>query len=63
MNAHSHTPATPKTFDTFWEAFEYCRYKGHPVTVLIDDGTDESGKWKLYPSGGAKRLTSKGEPK
>lgn len=39
-----------KEFDTFQEAFDYCREAGRPITVLVD-----GEKWKLYPSGRAER--------
>lgn len=44
-------------FDDWSEAFAYCRAMGHPVTLFITDKSDgDPGKWKLFPSGSAKRL-------
>jgi len=40
-----------KAFDTFPEAFDYCREKGTPVIVLI-----AGDKWKIFPSGLAELL-------
>ncbi len=39
-----------KTFETFNEAFDYCREFG-PTEVIID----RMGKYKLFPSGRADR--------
>lgn len=43
-----------ETFDNFQSAFDYCRERGNPVIVKIDG----DGKFKLYPSGKATRLTT-----
>ena len=45
-----------KSFDGFPEAFDYCREKDQPVTVLV-----LGEKWRLYPSGNAKRLSASSE--
>lgn len=37
-------------FDTFQDAFDYCREAGRPVVVWIN-----GKRWKLYPSGAAKK--------
>lgn len=39
-----------KKFDTWSEAFDYCREVGYPVVVLV-----KGEKWKLFPSGKAVR--------
>jgi hypothetical protein len=45
---HATFPHAPKHFESMTEAFNFCREKGHPVTVCAD------GKiLKLYPSGRA----------
>ena len=38
-------------FDDFPEAFDYCRDTNAPVIVMV-----AGDKWKLYPSGHAKKL-------
>lgn len=43
-----------KTFDDMSDAFDYCREVNKPVMVLVD-----GEKWKLFPSGHAKRLKGK----
>ena len=40
-----------RKFNTFVDAFAYCRRKDAPVVVLI-----RGVRWKLYPSGGATNL-------
>ena len=40
----------PKEFETFNEAFDFCREKNSPVMVKIKNET-----WKLYPSGKAEQ--------
>ena len=40
-----------KQFDDFSSAFDYCREVDKPVTVYV-----AGERWKLYPSGQAKRL-------
>ena len=42
-----------KSFDTFSEAFDYCREGDSPVTVIV-----EGKRHKLFPSGHAKCLES-----
>jgi hypothetical protein len=42
--------SNPKTFETMQDAFDYCRERNQPVTVLVN-----GEKWKLYPSGRADR--------
>lgn len=42
-----------KEFDTFWEAFDYCRDVNKPVIVRV-----MGEAWKLYPSGSAKRANT-----
>jgi hypothetical protein len=42
-----------KTFSDFSDAFDYCREKDRPVTVLV-----QGEKWKLYPSGHAVEMAT-----
>ena len=51
-------------FETFSEAFDYCREADHPVQVVITgEGQMYGGLYKLYPSGMVKfiRLVQKHE--
>lgn len=47
-----------KEFDDMSIAFDYCREKGFPVTVIVD-----GAKWKLYPSGRADLKAARKEGK
>ena len=42
-----------KKFESFNEAFDFCREKNCPVIVRI-----QNERWKLYPSGKAKKQKS-----
>lgn len=43
-----------KVFSDWSVAFDFCREKNQPVTVMIS-----GEKWKLYPSGSAKKILTK----
>jgi hypothetical protein len=45
-----------REFPDFEAAFDYCREKDHPVTVLV-----AGEKWKLYLSGRAVAIENKEE--
>lgn len=40
-----------RRFDTFQEAFDYCRESNRPVMVFI-----VGEKWRLFPSGRAEKV-------
>jgi len=40
-----------KQFDEMWQAFDYCRERNSPTTVVV-----AGKKWKVYPSGAAHRI-------
>ncbi len=46
--------ANAKQFDTWEEAFNYCREADHPVVVRVDGETA-----KIYPSGAWKPIKAK----
>lgn len=46
-----------RAFNTFWEAFEFCREMGYPVMVVV-----RGQLYKLFPSGKALRMPSRTPP-
>lgn len=50
-------PAGPRSFDAIADAFDYCREKNQPVTVILHDTAQGyNGTYKLWPSGKAEQL-------
>ena len=56
MSEMKRTPSKP-SFESIDEAFNYCREKDQPVTVILDDTVQGYyGIYKLYPSGRADQI-------